>query len=57
MQDIINKTIEKYYDSEKRIEIIRRHLRINYHTNIDTDSIKKRIRLIQQRKPALGFNS
>jgi hypothetical protein len=43
MYDIINKIIETYTKRGKRLEVIRRYIRMKYRINIDMQSMKRRL--------------
>ncbi len=43
MYDIINKIIETYTKRGKRLEVIRRYIRMKYRINIDMQSMKRRM--------------
>ncbi len=43
MQDLINKIIAMYVRQGRKMEVIRRYLRIKYHINIDMQSMQQRL--------------
>lgn len=48
MNCLINETITLYLRKEKKIEVIRRYIRLKYKINMDTESILKRIHSINR---------
>ncbi len=46
MNCVINSNIDKYLQKGKKLEVIRRYIRLKYRINIDLTSLKERIKLI-----------
>lgn len=46
MNCIINNVIDTYYKRGKKIEVMRRYIKMKYRINIDVPSIRERIRSI-----------
>jgi len=47
MNCLINEAIDKYLRRGKRIDVIRRYIKMKYRINIDTMSIKQRIKALK----------
>ena len=44
MNCLIDNVLSRYLKKGKRIDVIRRYMRLKYHINIDVESLKNRIR-------------
>ena len=46
MRCLVNDIIDTYHRKGKRVEVIRRYLRMKYRINIDIESIQERVKTI-----------
>lgn len=49
MNCLIDKTIDKYYTRGKKVEVIKRYIRMKYRISIDTEVLKARLEQIKPR--------
>ena len=47
MNDIINNAIDFYVRQGRRIEVVRRYIRLKYRVNIDRNAFRERVKNIQ----------
>lgn len=46
MNCLINNSIKGSLEKGKKIEVVRRYIRMKYHTNIDIQSLESRLKLM-----------